>query len=199
MQSALAESDVVEGRTICPSENDDPFEERVENPSGGLFWSCNLGFRRTVFQRLGGFDEDFPDAAGEDMELAYRIQALPGLRIRFAPRAEVTHPVRRMDGNRLIWRTKLQRWMVLYHLKTGDSPSKDAPFLRVAAWRIWTEFATAVRLSWRCISRFPHRFPRRECFQVIWRWVTLPFMLPYLLFWEYRIRQWPLTRRTQLP
>ena len=72
--TAHPEAEVVEGRTVCPDACDDPFTEQVENLNGNNFWSCNLAMRRSVFFDLGGFDEDFTEAAGEDMELAWRIR-----------------------------------------------------------------------------------------------------------------------------
>jgi GT2 family glycosyltransferase len=186
MVSGLEDAPVVEGKTVCPSEADDPFEERVENLTGDLLWSCNLGIRRTLFDQLGGFDEDFPEAAGEDMEFAYRVKQ-SGATIRFEPAAEVVHPARHGDWGRIWKRTWMRRWMVLYDRKTGNSPKHG--ILAIVAWRVWTEAATAARLTWHLYSRRPHRFPRRERFHVAWHWITLPLLLPYMVYWELTLRR----------
>ena len=34
------------------------------------YWTCNIAYRRAVFERLGGFLEDFPDPHCEDLDLA---------------------------------------------------------------------------------------------------------------------------------
>src|SRR5438105_970424 len=64
-------ADVVEGKTVCPVKTNHPLEEVVENVTGNLLWSCNLAIRRDLFEKLGGFDEDFLEAGGEDLALAF--------------------------------------------------------------------------------------------------------------------------------
>jgi glycosyltransferase involved in cell wall biosynthesis len=58
---------------------------------------ANMAFRRTVFERLGGFREDLGRFAGtllggEDVELGRRVLDA-GCRVVYAPRALVYHPV----------------------------------------------------------------------------------------------------------
>jgi GT2 family glycosyltransferase len=52
--------------------------------------SNNVAYRRGVFTAVGGFNESFPLAAGEDMELGYRLVA-QGYRQRYWPAAQVWH------------------------------------------------------------------------------------------------------------
>lgn len=57
-----------------------------------LFETCNLLVPRHVLERLGGFDEQFPVAAGEDTDLGWRaIDA--GVPTAFAPDAIVEHVI----------------------------------------------------------------------------------------------------------
>ena len=65
--------DLMEGRTTIPDNTDNPFFHAVHNKTGGAYWSCNLAIRRERFLTLGGFDEDFLEAASEDMEFAHRF------------------------------------------------------------------------------------------------------------------------------
>jgi glycosyltransferase involved in cell wall biosynthesis len=51
--------DVIEGKTICPDKTNHPLEDVVENVTGELLWSCNLAVNRSLFERLGGFDDNF--------------------------------------------------------------------------------------------------------------------------------------------
>ena len=55
-----------------------------------FFYTSNISLRRRVLLDLGGFREDFPAAAWEDIELAYRAVA-GGLEILYQPRARVLH------------------------------------------------------------------------------------------------------------
>lgn len=52
--------------------------------------SLNLSLRRDLFLTAGGFDERFPGAAGEDLDLSLRLRAC-GHRLWFEPRAVVFH------------------------------------------------------------------------------------------------------------
>lgn len=48
--------------------------------------SCNMACSKSLFARLGGFDESFPKAAGEDVDFAFRARAL-GVGVEFEPAA----------------------------------------------------------------------------------------------------------------
>ena len=171
------DADVIEGRTQTPGAVDSPFEEHVENEHGGVLWSCNFAVRREVFERLGGFDEDFREAGGEDMEFAWRVQRA-GLRVRFAPDALVHHPPR-LIGWRGLWRrTWMIRWMSLYRLKTGQ--------LRSLPVAMTDEVTLLFRITSQLLSRPDAQWPRRQYFSVAWRWFTFPLVLPYILFWNWR-------------
>lgn len=179
LAAAASDSDVVEGRTLAPGASDSPFEEHIENPRGGLLWSCNLAVRRDVFQRLHGFDEDFAIAGGEDMEFAWRVQKA-GLRVHFAPVALVHHPPRYIGWGGLWRRLWTVRWMSLYRVKTGQSKSLPATAAR--------EFVNLLRTTTHLFSKpEPGRW-RRRSFAVCWRALTFPLVLPWILYWEHRYR-----------
>jgi len=61
-------------------------------PLSGWGETCNILYPRAVLERLGGFDERFPQAAGEDTDLVQRAAAL-GVPIVAAPRALTFHAV----------------------------------------------------------------------------------------------------------
>jgi GT2 family glycosyltransferase len=86
--------EVVEGRTTCAAGLRSPREHAPINETGGWWWSCNISFRRDVFDRLGGFDERYEIPHMEDPDLRERARA-NGIRSRFAPLAVVDHPPRR--------------------------------------------------------------------------------------------------------
>lgn len=64
--------------------------------------SLNLSIRRDLFWQLGGFDERFTGAAGEDTDLSFRIRQ-HGYRLFFEPAAIISHCHRRMSSGDL-WR-----------------------------------------------------------------------------------------------
>jgi LmbE family N-acetylglucosaminyl deacetylase/glycosyltransferase involved in cell wall biosynthesis len=74
------------GFSIIPDPDDVPFN---------FFYTSNVSLPRGTFLALGGFDEEFPHAAWEDVEFAYRAtRATPALRMvyRSAARTRHNHP-----------------------------------------------------------------------------------------------------------
>ncbi|MFL5894438.1 MAG: glycosyltransferase family 2 protein [Thermoleophilaceae bacterium] len=102
---------VIQGRTVP-----DPREaarlgafarsQAVTGP-GPWFQTCNIAYPRALLERLGGFDESFTDAAGEDTDLGWRaIEA--GARVIFEPAALNWHAVHEPGALALVRAT--QKW-----------------------------------------------------------------------------------------
>jgi GT2 family glycosyltransferase len=65
----------------------------IEDPRDvpfNFFYTSNISIRRDEIIKLGGFREDFPSAAWEDIEFAYRAVDR-GLKIRYQPLARTIH------------------------------------------------------------------------------------------------------------
>lgn len=90
-------------------------EEAPVNETGGYLWSCNFMIDKKVFlDEFEGFDENFPYAALEDVDLEYRIDK-SGLKKVFLKDALVIHPWREQKH---IWSITLKRFKsTLYFLK----------------------------------------------------------------------------------
>lgn len=67
--------------------------------------TCNCALRRAVFAQVGGFDESFPYAGGEDSFLAYNLRQ-SGYRIRYCPDVCVYHPARDSIPGFIRWQYK---------------------------------------------------------------------------------------------
>jgi GT2 family glycosyltransferase len=93
--------DLLEGRTSASGTRTRIDEECPINETGGFLWSCNFAIRRTVFLALGGFNEDFPAPAMEDVELNLRANKA-GLTRAFVPDAVVLHPWRIRKGRSFV-------------------------------------------------------------------------------------------------
>ena len=152
----------------------------MENLSGGNFWSGNLAMRREMFVRLGGFDEDFLEAGGEDMEFGDRIRR-SGVRTTFCTAATVVHPSHVVTWRYLFWRTFLMKWHLLYLLKTGQSVPREASALRAVGHVIvWRTMALA-RATWRsCTVR--NESMRRTMYFDLLAVDLFPALLPYLTY-----------------
>jgi GT2 family glycosyltransferase len=102
---ADAQADVLEGAIHPVGERPDGNHHAPLNLQGGLLWSCNMMLRRSTFEAVGGFDESFPFACLEDVDLRERLRERAA-RTRFAPAAIVYHPWRRIS------RTEVSRQII---------------------------------------------------------------------------------------
>jgi GT2 family glycosyltransferase len=94
LREALARSPAVAGRTVTVGKTAYGHLERVELFQSGYdvsYPSCNLAYRRELFERLGGFDPRFITA--EDIDLNLRA-VRSGASIEYAAGAIVYHHVR---------------------------------------------------------------------------------------------------------
>lgn len=144
-------------------------------PAGERVWapSLNLCIRRSVFWRIGGFDERFPGAAGEDTDLSLRLRA-SGIRIAFEPRARVTHHHRRATP-RAVWehlrafgRVQATIWRRHARLMPPPLPLERlralAPALRAVAPFL------AIRDTATLAHHAPHLLPGLVWARTAWYW-----------------------------
>jgi GT2 family glycosyltransferase len=92
---------VFEGRTYVDRPRKSLAEISPINESGGYLWSCNFAIQRQLFESLAGFDEQFPYAAMEDVDLSRRLTKR-GYKFSFIPTASVCHPWRPKGGRKKI-------------------------------------------------------------------------------------------------
>ncbi len=87
-------ADAVVGRTVMPlSDAPTDYERNESGLERAEFITANCFLRRTVLERLDGFDEAFRMPWREDSDLHFRLLG-HGYRIARAERAVVVHPVR---------------------------------------------------------------------------------------------------------
>lgn len=89
---------VIQGRVLpMPHEPQHPLSHTIEVAGAdGLFVSANIAYPRVLLDHLGGFDESFTRACGEDVELGARALR-SGALLQFAADAVVYHEVRPMN------------------------------------------------------------------------------------------------------
>jgi len=85
-----------EGKIIADREKKRYDEESPLNLTGGHFWTCNVAIKKEIFNRIGGFDENFPFPANEDKDIYLRI--LDVTKVKFLSSAIVIHPWRRIKS-----------------------------------------------------------------------------------------------------
>src|SRR5690606_24756010 len=104
---------VYEGKTVADRPQVRYDEESPINETGGHLWSCNFAIKKTLFERLSGFDEGFPYAAMEDVDFHYRVAKVA--ECRFLPAAVIVHPWRRISAD--IWLTKQYHSRIHFYRK----------------------------------------------------------------------------------
>jgi len=187
-RAVISSVDVIEGRTVIPNKRDNPFLHGVENVTGSCYWSCNLAVKRDRFLEIGGFNEAYLQAGGEDMEFAWRFKQL-GLKAIFESQALVFHPQRTYSVKSFLKRVTLLRWSLLYFQQTGQSLGKSSSHWEIAAQVIYRHITALTRQSWHCITGKNQEGWRTRWFNSLWGWLVLPYQLPYLLWWEFKFRQ----------
>jgi glycosyltransferase involved in cell wall biosynthesis len=144
----------VTGDTTSPA-FDPLYEHSVFDHDGGSFLTCNVAYRTSALHAVGGFDRQFPHAAHEDRDLAWRVQAAVG-EVRFAPRMRVLHPGRSFDARQWDRRGGLvvDDWLLLRRYpdaKASGLPVRVAPAASMA--RRWLETARSAEVGWRTPRR----------------------------------------------
>lgn len=135
--------------------------------------TCNVIYRRRVFEKAGGFLEGF--WPGEDVEFDYRVARECG-KIVFTPRAVVCH-YRPADLSAFLRMMERYGWAqgVLVRLHGFFRPVQYLPFALLAAlaavlWKPWLLLLMLLAASaYMLICR--------------WNWPTVQLAVPGLLFW----------------
>ena len=120
----------VTGRTDSPA-FDPLYEHSVFDHDGGSFLTCNVAYRASALRAVGGFDRQFPHAAHEDRDLAWRIRSTVG-EVRFNPAMRVVHPGRPFGTGQWARRGRLvvDDWLLLRRFpdaKASRLPVRLAP------------------------------------------------------------------------
>jgi len=109
-EAAIYESGsrVLEGKVLADRSQERFDEHSPLNVFGGNLWSCNFAIEKQLFWMIDGFDENFPFAAMEDIDLCKRISEIT--EIQFIDSAYVVHPWRRMKPFK-----NYSKWIISHH------------------------------------------------------------------------------------
>lgn len=123
----------VQGKTTTDRLARTPLTHEVEvlSPWLAVMPTCNAGYCKDAFDRVGGFDESFPFAHSEDADLAWRVEDV-GKTV-FAPEVHVIHPPRR-DG--FFKRARWVRFLESEFLLFFKNPDKYRKYVSSSPW--WT-------------------------------------------------------------
>jgi GT2 family glycosyltransferase len=116
---------VFEGFTSADRKKRSFTEESPINENGGFLWSCNFMIAKDLFKQMNGFDELFPYAAMEDVDLHYRLKQAKK-RTEFIKEASVIHPWR--EQKRMIAASRKRFQSVLFFLNKHPEMKKQFNF-----------------------------------------------------------------------
>ncbi len=101
--------------------------------AASYFYSSHASVKRSLFERLGGFDERFPTAAVEDTELGTRL-ADAGLELDYHPELLVLHDHPTTPAQSLRRSVAVGRSAALYNRLRPDRPNPGVQAPQGLAW-----------------------------------------------------------------
>ncbi len=128
--------------------------ERPTDVPFNFFYTSNISLSRSLFEELGGFREDFPAAAWEDIEFAFRATRM-GLTLRYVPRARCVHHHRIRVGSFCARQRTSGRSAAIF---AGLHPELEG-FLGVPCVRAQTPVRRLVRAALRSWVRIGELIP----------------------------------------
>ncbi|WP_416439636.1 glycosyltransferase family 2 protein [Phnomibacter sp. MR] len=137
------------------------------NTVGGCFWSANIMLAKSLFQELGGFDEQFTIAAQEDQDLQWRIQQQHA--IVFVQQAKVVHPVRKPAF--FFWEKNKCKRLSSVILKNKKQGKSNVAILFVSLWGL-------MNAIWQTVKK---KQPLYMCHLILHCWYQC-IMFPILFF-----------------
>jgi GT2 family glycosyltransferase len=122
--------------------------------------SLNLTIRRELFLAMGGFDERFPGAAGEDLDFGLRLRR-QGQALHFEPMARITHRPARATP-KAIWQHL--RGFGRAHAHVAQAHPDYSPIVaRLRPSQAWLIMAGAVPLATVDVVRLFATTPALRC------------------------------------
>ncbi|MVN92779.1 glycosyltransferase family 2 protein [Mucilaginibacter aquatilis] len=124
MEGAIYSDDVI-----------DPLFTAPINITGGHLWSCNFAIAKQLFDKIGGFDENYKFPNLEDNDLNKRVR-LAGNKVPFVSSARVYHPPRPIASPQKFARYH-ESWMY-YHAKFGEPKTLKDLLVTISRARLTT-------------------------------------------------------------
>jgi GT2 family glycosyltransferase len=176
----------VEGRTYYVSPEYEPTlsDVVIENRRGGRYFTCNIAYRKSIIEQIGGFDERY--VRGADVDLALRAMKLGA--IRFNPMMRVHHQKVTVAGFEYVRAAGRVKNRVIRYKKLGKSGIPDGSL----RWRIYSPVRLIAILVPPLIlgGLLRYRCRTKEDLRV------LPFVYLYLV-WE-RLSLWSMCAKEKV-
>ena len=175
---------VLEGKIICPNKRNSIFVRQPENDKGGVLASGNFAIRKSLFTKIGGFDEDL--LIMEDIDLANRIRK-ENQKIVFCEDSIAFHPAQ-IKSIAFYWSWIFHfKWQLLLNYKNGSRDIKEGYFQSTVT-TVCNHILFLLRITYHLITKFDRDRWIMYSFERILAWITLPISIVYLIYWNNQFR-----------
>lgn len=134
------------------TEYEDKYRLMANQPSIDFVDTYSAGFVRERFLEMGGYDQSFPVACAEDIELSYRMSAR-GWKMVFVPEAIVYHTHPATFSTYLKKKYKFAYWRVLAVRKNPSKGVKDSHTPQIMKLQLLLAPALVAAVSFDVIVR----------------------------------------------
>ena len=175
---------VLEGKIICPNKRNSIFVRQPENDKGGVLASGNFAIKKSLFIRIGGFDEDL--LIMEDIDLANRIRK-ENQEIVFCEDSIAFHPAQ-LKSISFYWSWIFHfKWQLLLNYKNGSRNIKEGYFQSMVT-TVHNHILFLLRITYHLITKFDRDRWIMYSFERTLAWITLPISIGYLIYWNNQFR-----------
>lgn len=158
------------------------------NLTGGCFWSANIAIKRSLFEKIGGFDVNYPLAAHEDQDIKLRLS--PHTNILFVPAAAVFHPVRLITLRQKITCMPKRCAALAYHL---NKHQKILGYTKIHTL-IFKQYKFHIRTM---TNRFMHWHLKSVCVSFLMLIYGIVLCLFYFYYYQHRSSTLNVVKATQ--
>jgi GT2 family glycosyltransferase len=172
----------VQGKTTTDRSACTPLTHQlvVERPWLSAMPSCNAAYLKSIFDKVGGFDESFKFAHNEDADLAWRVEEYGG--VVYSPDVHIIHPPRNDGFFKIARRVRLFECdFLLFNKQRG----KYQKYIGPSPW--WT-------IYWRIFVVQQLRDLKANCRYLVKSFKPLNFFVGLSLIcvqWFYLVRFFP--------
>jgi len=183
MQKELC--NVIEGKIVCPDKRNSIFARQPENDKGGVLASGNFAIKKSLFEELKGFDEDF--MIMEDIEFAARLKSIDES-FMFCENAIAYHPSQTKSFFFYYNWIFHFKWQILLDYKCyGKDPNQL--FIISASITICDHLIHLLRISLHLFTKYDKDRCIMFTFERMLAWLSLPLSIPHLIYWDLIFRK----------
>lgn len=172
----------VQGKTTTDRLACTPLTHQMEitHPWLSAMPTCNAAYLKSVFNRVGGFDESFKFAHNEDADLVWRVEEYG--KVVYSPEVHIIHPPRSDGFFKIVRKVRLFEWDFLLFNKQRDKYKKH---IGPSPW--WT-------IYWKIFVVQQLREMKSNCRYLVKSFKPLHFFVGLLRIfaqWFYLVRFFP--------